>query len=222
MYVNPLYPVEDLDTVHGWLEERPFGTLVAPGPPLAVGHVPFVLDRGMGPSGGFRAHTPIRDPISEVLATGAEVLAVFLGPLAYVSPDWYGEPAFGTYNFVAIHATCVPTPIVDEREVRDHLRELTDRHQARIHGTPAAWEPTLAARYDGLRPHIAPFRLRIVHLEAKAKLGQHRSAEDRRGVIAGLRATQADDGACALADLMEAFSYASDDAQPLIGGDGPR
>jgi transcriptional regulator len=150
VYVNPLYPVEDLATVHAWLDERPFGTLIAPGPPPAVGHVPFVLDRGMGPSGGFRAHTPARDPISEQLATGAEVLAVFLGPLAYVSPDWYGEPAFGTYNFVA-------------------------------------------------------------------KLGQHRSAEDRRGVVAGLRATRADDGSAALADLMEGFPYASDDARPLLG-----
>jgi transcriptional regulator len=50
-----------------------------------------------------------------------------------------------------------------------------------------------------LLPGILAFVLPVRELQAKAKLGQNRSRDDREGVIAALRAR----GAHALADAME-------------------
>jgi transcriptional regulator len=58
-------------------------------------------------------------------------------------------------------------------------------------------------RYRDLLDRIVGFEIEITRIEAKFKLSQNRSADDRRGVIAALRDTGLASNA-ALADLMAA------------------
>lgn len=125
---------------------------------------------------------------------GAEVQVTFAGPHGYVSPGWYQAPGVPTWNYVAVHVYGVPEILTDAQAVHDLLARLTAKYES---GLANPWQPDYDPRQLNA---IVAFRLPIARLDTKLKLSQNRSAEDRAGVIAGLRAV----GNTALADLMQA------------------
>lgn len=215
MYVNPHFRPDDPAALHEVVERHPFGLLLAARDgDLQAAHIPFVLHRDEGPRGTLEAHVAARDPIAGALDGRVEVMAVFSGPLAYVSPRWYEDPGLPTYNFVAVHAHGRPRPMAGEAEALAHLRELVDVHEAAF-DPPWSLDQASDDYVRALLPGIAPFRLPIARLEGKLKLSQNRSAADRAGVVAGLRA-RGGDGGRAVAELMAGFPYGSDAARPLL------
>lgn len=193
MYVNPLYAERDLPVLHGMIEAAPFGLLVlsVEDRPLAA-HIPFVLRRDEGDRGTLVAHVARIDPLARHLADGHEALAIFSGPRAYVSPRWYRDAGLPTYNFLAVHAHGRPRLLEDRDTVLVYLAELVDVHEQRL---PPPWSLASAAddHVAELLPHIVAFTLEIDSLQGKRKLSQNKSAEDRDGVIDGLRERGGDD-----------------------------
>src|SRR5260370_39057993 len=60
--------------------------------------------------------------------SGAEVLVVFFGPHAYVSPRWYEEKErVPTWNYAAVHAYGVPELIEDRKAKQASQRRLIER-----------------------------------------------------------------------------------------------
>jgi transcriptional regulator len=123
-------------------------------------------------------------------------LALVAGPQAYVSPSWYATKqehgrVVPTWNYSAVHLTGTVTVRSDEAWLRDLVTRLTDLHEA---GREARWAVTDApAEYvDKQLKAIIGIELQVERVEAKAKLSQNRSDEDRAGVIAGLEAAGTD------------------------------
>jgi transcriptional regulator len=119
-------------------------------------------------------------------------LALVAGPQAYVSPTWYATKkehgrVVPTWNYSAVHLTGTATVRTDETWLRDVVTRLTDRHEA---GRPERWSVTdpPAGYVDKQLRAIIGVEFQIERVEAKAKLSQNRSDEDREGVIAGLEA----------------------------------
>lgn len=214
MYVNPHFRAEDLASVHGFIADHPFGLLVCcrDGPKAA--HIPFVLHPAEGRQGVLVAHTAARDPLAEDIAAGAELLAVFTGPAAYVTPRWYADPGLPTYNFLAIHVYGHARPLTESGDVMAHLRELVDIHEAAF-DPPWSLDRAAEGYVQSLLKEIAPFTLEIERLDGKLKLSQNRSAADRKGVIVGLREQAGEEGR-RVAALMDAYSYPRDVSQPLL------
>lgn len=214
MYVNPHFAEHELSVLHDTIEAVRFGTLVlcADGPLAA--HIPFVLHRDEGPRGTLLAHVARADPLARYLGEGGEALAIFAGPRAYVSPRWCPGGGLPTYNYIAVHARGRARPLQDRQAVLAHLSELADVHER---GSRDPWSPVSAsADYIArLIPHIAAFALEIETLQGKRKLSQNRAAEDRAGIVAGLRARGGEDER-AIAEAMAAYPYASEEAQPLV------
>jgi transcriptional regulator len=115
-----------------------------------------------------------------------------------VSPRWYGKPGVPTWNYVAVHAEGVPRLVNDPDAVRSLLVRLTEAHDGP--GSHAALPEDLVAR---LSKGIVAFELPIERWVGKRKLSQNKSAADRAGVVAGLRASGEPD-AVALAELVQA------------------
>jgi transcriptional regulator len=193
MYVNPLYAERELPVLHEMIETAPFGLLVlsVDDRPLAA-HVPFVLRRDEGDRGTLLAHVARIDPLARHLANGHEALVIFSGPRAYVSPRWYSSGGLPTYNFLAVHAHGRPRLLEDRDVVLAYLAELVEVHEQRL---PPPWSLASAAQdhVAELLPHIVAFTLEIDSLQGKRKLSQNKSAEDRDGVIDGLRERGGDD-----------------------------
>jgi transcriptional regulator len=183
------------------IERHDFGLLVSNGEAgLVASHIPFLIERD---ADKLHLHGHLARPNPQVggLAQASEVLAIFSGPHAYISPSWYASsPAVPTWNYVDIHAYGTVRLIEDADWLRALLRRLSERHEAR---NPVPWRmQDLPETYlQGMLNGIIGFDIAVTRLEGKFKLSQNRPAADRPLVIAALE-RQSDANALAVARLM--------------------
>ena len=126
-----------------------------------------------------------------------------MGPDVYVSPDWYGAPdQVPTWNYIAVHLRGALEPLPLAR-LRGMVDELSEEHEARL-VPKRPW--TSAKMNDGVMERmmrmILPFRLVIEEVTSTFKLNQNKTPEQRRGVIAALKADPGEGGAAGIARLM--------------------
>lgn len=203
MYTPQHFRITDTALLHRLMERFSFATLVTvhDGRPLAT-HLPFLVYPEVGSLGCLVAHMAVANEQWRDFAEAAEVLVIFQGQHAYVSPTWYAtHPSVPTWNYTVVHAYGVPRLIADEDRVRTELRTLVDKHEG---GFDEPWAMDLPDEYlRKMARGIVAFEMPITRLEGKFKHSQNRSADDRRRVIAALDAS-ADPAERELAALMRA------------------
>ena len=203
MYLPKHFDASDAARCHALIRAESFPTLITvdeAGAPFAT-HLPMLLDAERGQLGTLLAHVARPNPQWRHFATGRPALVVFQGPHAYVSPSWYAtHPSVPTWNYVAVHAYGVPRLLEEPAAVKALLARLVHTYEA---GRPQPWVfESLSPDYvDRMIQGIVAFDIPIERLEGKTKLSQNRSAADRVGVVAGLRA-EGDGLGRAVADLM--------------------
>lgn len=197
MRPNPLFSSDDPELVRGLVREHPWATLVAStGKGLAGSHYPVLFDES---DPGLTLLTHLGRPDEEVLEIeSGEVLVIVQGHHGYISPGWYTpeERLVPTWNFTVAHLHGTPQ-ILGEDENFAVLTKLVERFERRL-DQPAFLRPADAPIARG----TVGLRIPVDRFEMKRKLGQNKSAETRRNVIAALR----EDGPYrhpALADEME-------------------
>ena len=191
MYVPPHFLEDDKAALHRAIGETRLATLVTLGSEgLEASHVPILLDEGEGPYGAIRGHLARANPQWRRASAETPALVMFLGPDAYVSPNWYATKretgkVVPTWNYLAIHAYGRVEFFEDAERLRAIVTSLTQRHEGRREKPWAvsdAPEDYIQAQLRG----IIGFRLPIDRLEGKWKLSQNRPEADRRGVVEGL------------------------------------
>ena len=117
-----------------------------------------------------------------------EVLVVFSGPHAYVSPRWYEEAErVPTWNYAAVHAYGVPAVIQDREKRYQSQRRLV-----------ASLDPQWLPKFDALRPAyveqmlngIVNFEIAVTRLETRWKLSQNRTRREQELIAAELDKSQ--------------------------------
>ena len=191
MYVPPLFKEDRIDVLHDAIRRTGLATLVTLSQDgLIASHVPMLLDADQAPYGTLVGH--LARPNPQARGAIGEALAIFQGPEVYITPSWYAtKRATGkvvpTWNYVAIHAYGTVEFFDDRDRLREVVTRLTERQE-----TPRAepWTVTDAPAdfTQGMLNGIVGFALPIARLEGKWKMSQNRPAEDRAGVIAGLKA----------------------------------
>src|SRR6187551_2820702 len=89
MYVPSSFKVGDLPTLHSFMEGYSFATLCSStSGEMEATHLPLLLDRDVPPNGRLVGHMA-RPNGQWKRAAGSQVMAVFSGPHAYISPTWY-------------------------------------------------------------------------------------------------------------------------------------
>lgn len=135
-------------------------------------------------------HVARANPHWRRIVTDSPALAIVTGPDAYVSPRWYATKAehgkvVPTWNYSVVHLRGRILVHDDPDWVRALVTRLTDRHEQ---PREEPWHVTDAPEdyvTKSLRA-IVGVELVVEQVEAKAKLSQNRSDEDRAGVAAGL------------------------------------
>lgn len=151
-------------------------------------HIPTVLDCSHGDYGCLHFHVAKQNLMWKLFDGVHEATAVFTGPHAYISPDWYeAEGHVPTWNYMAVHATGAPT-VVRDADKTDHLDELAAQEEAQL----APKEPWTSARLNPdmhrrMMGGIVGLTMPITHIQAKAKLSQNRTEADKVGILEGLR-----------------------------------
>jgi len=155
-------------------------------------HVPF--EYSASPTGGvLRAHVARANPIWTALESGAEVLVIFRGEDAYVSPNWYPSKhelhrQVPTWNYQVVHARGKFKAIDDEKTVRGIVARLTRVHEARVQEAQP-WKMTdSAADYiDALLTDIVAIEIEVTELVGITKASQNKDARDRGSVEANMK-----------------------------------
>ncbi|MGA8760549.1 MAG: FMN-binding negative transcriptional regulator [Stellaceae bacterium] len=188
VYLPPVFTETRPEILIAHIERYDFGLLISNGDHgLVSSHVPFLVER-RGDQLYLQGHLARPNPQVSNLAQGNEVLAVFGGPHAYISPRWYASgPAVPTWNYADVHAYGAVRPIDDADWLRDLLRRLSQRHESGSE-TPWRMEDQPADYMAGMLRGIVGFEISVTRLEGKFKLSQNRPAADRPRIIAALEA----------------------------------
>jgi transcriptional regulator len=185
MYIPTAFQEADRGKLHDFIAAHSFGLLVSTrhGEPFAT-HLPFLLERDAGPHGTLVGHMARANPHWQGL-DGQDVLAVFSGPHAYVSPTWYeSRDVVPTWNYVAVHAYGTVRLI----EHPDALaRILTATVATYERGMPNPWSiDTATDFFQKLVRTVVGFRIEVTRLEGKWKLNQNHPPERREKVMRAL------------------------------------
>jgi transcriptional regulator len=201
VYLPPAFTETRPEVLLEHIERYNFGLLVSHGSAgMVASHLPFLVERA---GDGLHLHGHLARPNPQVtdLARGGEVLAVFHGPHAYISPNWYASgPAVPTWNYADVHAYGTVRLVDDGDWLQAMLRRLSVRHENR---NPVPWRiQELPDNYlANMVKGIVGFDIAVTRLEGKYKLSQNRPSADRPRVITALEA-QGDAEAKAVARLM--------------------
>jgi transcriptional regulator len=185
MYLPESFKIDDETKIEAFLKRYALATIVSsPASGIVATAVPVVVRRT--PNGlVLVGHVARANSHWELMTGSCESLAIFHGPHGYVSPTWYTSgPAVPTWNYAVVHAYGKPRATHDMTFTRDLLRELVHHYEQgdnawRVEDLPPHFS-------EGLLSAIVAFEMPVDRFEAKFKLGQNRSAEDRAGTIAGL------------------------------------
>lgn len=202
LYTPPAFREADLARLHQLIREHPLGLLISADADIPQATpLPFHLEGDAGPFGTLQGHFSRANDHWRAV-DGKEVLVVFQGADAYVSPTWYAAKAehgkvVPTWNYVTVQVRGVARVVDDPEWVRGQIARLTSGHEA---SREPSWHVTdaPAAYIDGQVRGIVGVEIAIRQIDGKWKVSQNRSMEDRRGVVAGLEAG----GEQAMADLV--------------------
>ncbi|USG61666.1 FMN-binding negative transcriptional regulator [Sneathiella marina] len=183
MYIPPHFAVPGKETLQKILPAASFATLITSstrGIPVAS-HLPVSYDPDMSEFGTIYAHMARANTHWQEF-DDAEVLTIFQGQHAYISPSFYATDInVPTWNYVAVHAYGVPKILSDPEETLKVLQLLTAENEQ---GMAAPWttDNMSSKRLQGLMRAIVAFEIPITRLEGKAKLGQNKLPEDQASV----------------------------------------
>jgi transcriptional regulator len=198
MYTPPYNRMENRAEIVDLMRAHNFCLLVTgAGGELHGSHLPCLVDE-RGDRMVIELHMAKANPQWQQFFDD-EVLVVFSGPHAYVSPRWYARaPAVPTWNYAAVHAYGTVT-VVDDRQAKHAA-------QRRL---VAAHDPEWLTEFDGLaQDYVDPmlsaivvFEVAVTRLDARWKLSQNRGRREQDLVIENLERGAAA-GDQALAALM--------------------
>ena len=185
MYVPEHFKEESHERISALIRDNAFGMLVtAPGGQPFISHLPFLFKRVPGTQGTLCGHMARANPHWQHLVSGSEVLVVFQGPHAYVSPSWYASPGVPTWNYAVVHLRGKPRLIETESELEVLLAQQTQMAERHM---PNPWKPELTGeRRTRLLGMIVGLEIEVTDIQAKFKLSQNRPADDRLRIIAEL------------------------------------
>jgi transcriptional regulator len=185
MYTPKINQETDLITLQDFIMAYNFAILVNQNDgELNATHLPLILDKERGEYGTLIGHMARANKQWKAFDE-QEVMIIFNGPHAYISPTWYVEhPSVPTWNYSTVHAYGIPRLTEGQQATDDALRLLVE-HQEKDRNPK--WVMDLPDDYlNKLRKAIVTFEIPITRLEGKFKLSQNKSDTDKQNVISEL------------------------------------
>jgi len=192
MYLPAHFQETRGEVLAAMMRAHPFATLVtvaADG--LTANHLPLEYDPRPAPFGTLRGHVARANPVWRETSDGSTALAIFQGPHAYISPNWYPSKleegkAVPTWNYAVVQAHGTLKFFEDRQQLRALVEQLTGRHEA---ARPDPWQVSDAPEdyLEQMLKAIVGVEMPVTRLVGKWKISQNRAAADRAGVIDGLK-----------------------------------
>ncbi|HEX8563028.1 MAG TPA: FMN-binding negative transcriptional regulator [Flavobacterium sp.] len=184
MYVPDIYKNEDPEAIRAFLRKNAFGILVNRNyGKLWATHTPMELDFNTDGSEVLYGHVSRENPQWQSFSSGEQVLAIFNGPHAYISPSWYDHENVPTWNYTAVHVYG-KIRIVEGDVVINFLKKLMDKYEATV-DNPKKFEDLTPQTLIQARG-IVCYEIQIEEIHAVSKLSQNRDNENYNNIISEL------------------------------------
>lgn len=181
MYIPKLNQMTDRLEILDFLRRFSFGIISSlhEGKIVAT-HLPFIIEE-RGDKLIIKSHFAKANPQARTLHNP---LVIFSEPHAYISPKNYEkELNVPTWNYLAVHIYGDVTFIKEPKDVHDLLIQ-----------TICTFEEGFKAQYDrlpqdykvNLAKGIIAFEIEVTEIEAKKKLSQNKTEQEKHNVIASL------------------------------------
>ena len=180
MYIPKAFNVTDREQMINFIEQNSFGLLFSQvnSEPFAT-HLPFIVEEN-----SLISHFAKANPHWQHL-DGQQVLVVFHGPHAYISPTWYKEEhTVPTWNYAAVHVLG-KVKIVKEPARMQEILEKTIHFNEQFEPNP--WKANFDAKaINGMMNGIVGVEVIIETIEGKWKMNQHHPVQRQQNTIEGL------------------------------------
>jgi transcriptional regulator len=201
MYVPRRFEEKDKEKIHAFIRENSFAILISihEGRPIGT-HIPLHLETNAEGHDILVGHISRGNEQKHTLIDGAQVLAIFPGPHAYISPRWYTQMMVPTWNYISVHVYGT-VKIMEGEALKAALSRLMDNYEQHLPQPVHIDEIPEKSLHDDLRG-IVGFQILVTEYQAAAKLSQNRDEQSYHQVIAHL--DQGDETARAVAAEMQA------------------
>jgi transcriptional regulator len=194
MYCPSAFREQQPEVLHEFMRAHPLGLLVSHGPSgLLANLMPVVLEVGGDGRAVLKIHMARANPQWRGL-DGQQVLVVFRGPDAYVSPSLYASKAetgkvVPTWNYAMVQARGTAR-VQDRKEwVMPQIDALTTAQEA-VRAHPWAVTDAPSDYIDAQAKGIVGIEIEVAVLEGKWKVSQNHPEANRRSVAAGFAADE--------------------------------
>jgi transcriptional regulator len=186
MYIHPKCADASDAEVFAAMREFPFATLVTTDADgrLVASHIPLEATQDEEGTLVLFGHVAKRNPQWRVLDPAREVLVIFNGPNAYISPRWYHRPTAPTWNYIAIQVRGRVEMLDDVEAVRGIVTRQIEIHERAAEPFTIAGVPSGELEVD-LRA-IVGVRITATSIQAGFKLSQPSDDSEYANLIAQL------------------------------------
>jgi transcriptional regulator len=186
MYIPAFNRVEDRKKIDDLIDRYGFAMLVTQKDgALLASHLPVLLEKGKGGPRLLRSHMARANSQWQHFTSESEVLCIFSGPHAYISPSWYQmQHTVPTWNYAVVHVYGKATIIEDPLVLRQIVFDTTAKYESMM---SQPWQiPLSENETNAMLKAVVGFSIEVTRVEGKFKLGQNRSTEDQEGMLRGL------------------------------------
>ena len=195
MYIPKYFKESDQACIIKLVNEYAFATLVTVDEDCpCASHLPLMLENEDRLT--IVGHMAKANEQWQHFQSDDEVLVIFQGPHAYISPSNYGSDGVPTWNYASVHMYGVAKLIQDKDRLRAIIESLSHKYEK---SQALPWVPDYP---NGMLNAIVGFEIEVSRIEAKYKLSQNRSDADRQNIIINLSASS-DSSERAIAKLMQ-------------------
>jgi len=189
--------MEDTETMIHFIEENSFGIIVSSGKEILHGtHLPFLIEKQN--NGSIKLISHMSKGNSQWREIKEEVMIIFPGPHAYVSPTWYEEEGYvPTWDYQAVHVYGRYIP----KNSPEDLREIMDKTITYFEKSqPNPWDGNIPEHvYNRLINGVEGFNIEVTDIQGQWKLHQDHSDIRKERVANALR-QKGDQDAIKIAD----------------------
>ncbi len=141
MYIPDHFNETDPSKTLDLISDYPFGTLITVKEAIPfASHIPFTVEGDQNIR--LIGHLARSNGQWEHFKPDQQVLIIFQGPHAYVSPTWYKNPGVPIWNYTAVHYD-IPKIITEEAKLIQAIEKLTYIHEAK---NKTRWKPEYPPR----------------------------------------------------------------------------
>ena len=200
MYIRTPHREEDTTKILEFISQNEFATLVTYDGEKPIGtHLLLSTEPNETGEITLEGHMARANPQWKTFEN-REVLVIFFGAHAYLSPTWYTEPdkSVPTWNYISAHVYGVPHIVEDETELLGLMKKLVGKY-----------ESNSGYKLDNLPPDflvkqlkgIVGFRIEVTRIEASYKLAQTLDSQSFQNVIVQLEKSE-DENSRKIAEAM--------------------